>query len=131
MKITETKVFNLTPRLKNAVRVTFLNRRGGTDCVSFTRFYNTEVKTKGQTFNAGISERTYAVEADRTNTYHSQHLSEAEFNWLQDLMLSPVVSVNGQQVRVLDSSYKFDSIDRLWTIELQVQSIFSENKITL
>jgi hypothetical protein len=131
MKITETKTFSLTPKLKNAVRITFINRRGGTDCTLFTRHFNSEVKTKGQPYFSGNTQKNYTIESEKTETYHSTWLTEPEYTWLQDLMVSPDVTINGKPVRVLDSSYKYDSVDRLWVVELIVQNIYSQNKINL
>lgn len=131
MKITETKHFTLTPQLQSPHRLTFLNRWGGVDCLLLTRHRHTEVKAKGQHFYAGASERTFQVEAAKTRTYFSQHLAEAEYEWLADLMVSPYVTIDARVVRVEDATYKFNTVDRVWNLVLEVQGIYPEHKLTL
>jgi hypothetical protein len=131
MRITETRTFNLTPKIRDAVKISFTNRKGGIDTVQFTRYYEIDIKTKVNSYTNNTTHKAYEVMAEKTLTYHSKHLTEAEFEWLQDLMYSSYVRVNNKQVRVLDKSYSFDKIDRLWVIELDVQNIYAENKLTL
>jgi hypothetical protein len=129
MRITETRTFNLTPKIRDAVKISFTNRKGGIDTVQFTRFYSNEIKTTVQTYNSGLTKKAYGVDMTKTLSYHSKWLTEEEFLWLEDLMASAYVRVNDKQVKVEDATYKYDSIERLWAIELSVQSIYTENTI--
>ncbi|WP_299988710.1 hypothetical protein [uncultured Pontibacter sp.] len=130
MQITTTKSFSLTRALDAPVKITFLNRKGGLDTVLFTRFQDIEVKGKAQTYESGNTTRTYNVDSSKSVTYYSPWFTEAEFAWMEDLMESPYIQVNGRQVNAIDRNQKIDTINRLFSLELTVASEYGQNRIS-
>lgn len=64
----------------------------------------------------------YAVEKTREVTLNTNWLNETEFEWLQDLIASPVVFLGGIPVNITDTSYEvFDDIDGPNNLKITVQ----------
>ena len=64
----------------------------------------------------------YAVEKTREVTLNTNWLNETEFEWLQDLIASPVVFLGSIPVNITDTSYEvFDDIDGPNNLKITVQ----------
>jgi hypothetical protein len=64
----------------------------------------------------------YAVEKTREVTLNTNWLNETEFEWLQDLIASPVVFLGNIPVNITDTSYEvFDDIDGPNNLKITVQ----------
>lgn len=64
----------------------------------------------------------YAVEKTKEVTLNTNWLNETEFEWIQDLIASPVVFLGGIPVNITDTSYEvFDDIDGPNNLKITVQ----------
>ena len=64
----------------------------------------------------------YAVEKTREVTLNTNWLNETEFEWLQDLIASPVVFLGNIPVNITETSYEvFDDIDGPNNLKITVQ----------
>lgn len=64
----------------------------------------------------------YAVEKTKEVTLNTNFLNETEFEWLQDLIASPVVFLGNIPVNIVETSYEvFDDIDGPNNLKITVQ----------
>ncbi|WP_216689021.1 hypothetical protein [Hymenobacter siberiensis] len=129
--MTSGRTFTVGEDVQLPVEVTFMNRLGGWDTLSFRRDRNTDIKTKSSVFTTGYGARTFQVDSTTSTTYNSGWLTQVEYTWLKDLMLSPAVYIDGEYVRTQDTTYKFDSSLGLFSMEITVSPDAEENSIRL
>ena len=129
--MTSGRTFTVGEDVQLPVEVTFMNRLGGWDTLSFRRDRNTDIKTRSSVFTTGYGTRTFQVDSTTSTTYNSGWLTQSEYTWLKDLMLSPAVYIDGEYVRSADATYKFDSSLGLFSMEITVSPDAEENSIRL
>ena len=131
MRITEIKSFMVGPPIEAPTDILFLNRAGGWDSIQATRSLSKELKTKASLYASVDHFRVNAVASEKTITYYSQWYESRYFDWLQDLLLSPLVFVGGKMVKVQDASYAWDRDEDLFKLELKVSPKYEENHVRL
>lgn len=115
----------------------FLNPLGGFETVrcsmaskdkyniSRKQFKRNNYTLSGNTYAYDTSKHgitNYAVEKTKEVTLNTNWLNETEFEWLQDLIASPVVFLGGIPVNITDTSYEvFDDIDGPNNLKITVQ----------
>ena len=125
----------------NPIPIHFLNSLGGWDSFTFTGFTqkNTTVK-KSEIYRyrgngaAGTDPGHFPIEINAVNMYEaeSRPLSDAEAEWLQDLLTSPVVylerSGSYYAIMIQDATWSTESVDDPYSI-LAIKWQFAEDII--
>ena len=132
MKLTEVKTFFIAEKKLAAPHVLkFMNRLGSWDTMQLTRYRSTNIKTTANTFDCDDVEKISSIDSRKTYTYYTQDMVAGNFDWLTDLMLSPVVLIDNSYVKLTDSPYQIDGLDDLIQFELTVTPLREEIGIKL
>jgi len=93
--------------------------------VSRKQFKRNNYTLTGNTYAYDTSKHgitNYAVEKTKEVELNTNWLNETEFEWLQDLIASPVVFLGNIPVNIVDTSYEvFDNIDGPNNLKITVQ----------
>ena len=93
--------------------------------VSRKQFKRNNYTLSGNTYAYDTSKHgltNYAVEKTKEVELNTNWLNETEFEWLQDLIASPVVFLGNIPVNIIDTSYEvFDNIDGPNNLKITVQ----------
>ena len=93
--------------------------------VSRKQFKRNNYTLSGNTYAYDTSKHgltNYAVEKTKEVTLNTNFLNETEFEWLQDLIASPVVFLGNIPVNIVETSYEvFDDIDGPNNLRITVQ----------
>lgn len=127
--ISFSKTFIVADNLLNPQEVTFLNRAGGWDSLQFTRNIREEMKTDVVSYRNATAERVSGVSAKSNITIYSPWLPNKAHDWLRDLVLSPVVLLDGKYVKLQDTTHKYDSTEDVFSLELTVSPEYEQNSI--
>ncbi|MBF9237453.1 hypothetical protein I2I05_08585 [Hymenobacter sp. BT683] len=130
-RLSDTLEITVEDDVDQPVTVLFMNRKGTWDSLHFNRDTDTTIKLKSLAFANGYGQRTYQVSTDTTLTYYSGWLTADEYEWLKDLMTSPVLYINGSYYRQEDATFEKTTRLGLFTIELNVKPANEENTIKL
>lgn len=130
-EIVRSRTFRVSKDIPYPNRVMFMNRLGGWDSIQVRRDTDTSIKFKSSSFQNTYGSRNYYVDASTSITYYSSYLTQAEFAWLKDLKLSPVIYLNGDYVLQQDGDFKLDTSVGLFNYELTIAPQQDENAIRL
>ena len=93
--------------------------------VSRKQFKRNNYTLSGNTYAYDTSKHgltNYAVEKTKEITLNTNWLTETEFEWLQDLIASPVVFLGNIPVNIIETSYEvFDYVDGPNNLKITVQ----------
>ena len=93
--------------------------------VSRKQFKRNNYTLSGNTYAYDTSKHgltNYAVEKTKEVTLNTNFLNETEFEWLQDLIASPVVFLGNIPVNIVETSYEvFDYVDGPNNLKITVQ----------
>ncbi|KUG07428.1 hypothetical protein [Solirubrum puertoriconensis] len=131
IRLSNQQEFQVAEEIPLPIPVLFMNRKGGWDSIQFRRDTDTEVKTKVNTFSSVSNTRAYQINSQKSVTYYSQWLTQAELRWLDDLKHSPAIYIGGKYQRPQDDTFKIDSSLGLSVINLTVSPAVEENSINL
>ncbi|MFD2717899.1 hypothetical protein ACFST9_04185 [Hymenobacter monticola] len=127
--ISFSRTFLVADNLLEPQEVTFLNRAGGWDSLQFTRNIREEMKTDVISYRNATAERVSGVSAKSNITIYSTWLPNKAHDWLRDLVLSPVVLLDGKYVKLQDTTHKYDSTEDVFSLELTVSPEYEQNSI--
>jgi hypothetical protein len=129
MKVTNNQTYIMVPAIEAPITCTFYNRAGGWSSIQLTKYRDVQVKTEPEYFRTLDHERVAAVSSRKKITYYTQWLDSSYYEYMNDLLHSPYIYINGKYVKVLDHSHKYDSLADLYQFELEVAPKYEENKI--
>jgi hypothetical protein len=130
----ESVVFKIVNQCDGAVRVHFLNRWGGYDSYTFTGFNTSSVKPSSTQYEKylrnGFTPKDRGAQAQyrdvvQSMTLNSDILSQAESEWLAELVGSPVAYMEtaGQLIPITidDERFVYDNKNKLGTLTLAIR----------
>jgi hypothetical protein len=130
----ESVVFKIVNQCEGAVRLHFLNRWGGYDSYTFTGFNTSSVKPSSTQYEKylrnGFTPKDRGAQAQyrdvvQSMTLNSDILSQAESEWLAELVGSPVAYMEtaGQLIPITidDERFVYDNKNKLGTLTLAIR----------
>jgi hypothetical protein len=130
----ESVVFKIVNQCEGAVRLHFLNRWGGYDSYTFTGFNTSSVKPSSTQYEKylrnGFTPKDRGAQAQyrdvvQSMTLNSDILSQAESEWLAELVGSPVAYMEtaGQLIPITidDERFVYDNRNKLGTLTLAIR----------
>jgi hypothetical protein len=130
----ESVVFKIVNQCEGAVRVHFLNRWGGYDSYTFTGFNTSSVKPSSTQYEKylrnGFTPKDRGAQAQyrdvvQSMTLNSDILSQAESEWLAELVGSPVAYMEtaGQLIPITidDERFVYDNQNKLGSLTLAIR----------
>lgn len=131
MQLTEKKTFVITQSLDSPISCLFMNRFGVFEQIQLTKYKIEKLDTEVHYFGSVDHNKTRTVTTDKTLTYYTQWYSMDYFDWLKDLVLSPMIFIDGNYVMITNTKYEKDNTLQLFSIELNVLPQYSENVLSL
>ena len=130
----ESVVFKIVNQCEGAVRLHFLNRWGGYDSYTFTGFNTSSVKPSSTQYEKylrnGFTPKDRGAQAQyrdvvQSMTLNSDILSQAESEWLAELVGSPVAYMEtaGQLIPITidDERFVYDNKNKLGSLTLAIR----------
>ena len=87
------------------------------------------MKTDVVSYRNATAERVSSVTAKSNITIYSTWLPNKAHDWLKDLVLSPVVLLDGKYVKLQDTTHKYDSTEDVFSLELTLSPEYEQNSI--